>query len=285
MTPEELDIVGQIDQLPRRTSSRKLIGLLGSDTLRARVFDIFGGMEKHQAFLRMMARKKDLEKPGEGTSPYEIVTQKSPSPHVNRALKILDIEKPSPVLAKPSNAGVPKDDTKRKLPRDKPIPSNKKRKIPSPLLFGPLEPHVQVAERIQFNLTPEEKIPFKQMLPSEALDMAYALTTRASICMNYDAGSIKSLLAEELDTVRQELETSLRDSLPSTRDKLAAEYLSLGDEICNERLTNFEQGITITLSNPKVTNTEAPAEATPSSYQATAEETLNAASAAEDTTT
>lgn len=38
MTEDELDVIGQIDLLPRKTFARKLIDLLGSDTLRARVF-------------------------------------------------------------------------------------------------------------------------------------------------------------------------------------------------------------------------------------------------------
>lgn len=38
MTEAELDVISQIDLLPRKTSSRKLIDLIGTDTLRARVF-------------------------------------------------------------------------------------------------------------------------------------------------------------------------------------------------------------------------------------------------------
>ncbi|KOM47838.1 hypothetical protein LR48_Vigan07g154200 [Vigna angularis] len=271
MTPEELDIIDQIDQLPRRTSSRKLIGLLGSDTLRARVFDIFGRMEKHQAFMHMMARKKDLEKSGEGTSsPSKIVTHKTLFQGVNSTLKISNTEKPSPAPTKPSSAGIPKGDVKRKLSHDKSLPLNKKKKITGPLLSRPLDPLVHVAERLQYNL--------KQMSPDEALDMAYELTARASICMNYVAGSAKCLLVEELDTdsrvkatialtqaqddlhqlkrTNDDLKLDLqkdtsqnqalikeKDALVAARDKLAAENLSLGDEICNERLTSFEQGI------------------------------------------
>lgn len=65
---------------------------------------------------------------------------------------------------------------------------------------------MHVAERLQFNLTPEENKPFKGMSRGEALDMAYELNAWASICMNYAADSTKSLLAEELDTVRQDLD-------------------------------------------------------------------------------
>ncbi|BAU01527.1 hypothetical protein VIGAN_11078000 [Vigna angularis var. angularis] len=306
MTPAELDIICQIDQLPSRTSSRQLIGLLGSDTLRARVFDIFGGMEKHQAFMRMMARKKNLEKSGEGTSsPSWIVAHKTPTQSMNPALQISDTEKPLSAPVKASSVNAPANDSKKKLPRDKGTPMNKKRKITGPVLFGPLDPLIHVAERLQYNPTPEEKIPFKRMSPGEASDMAYELIARASVCMNYAAGSTKSLLTEELDTVRQDLEASQkknaeltrhleeimkiaednrakvasaltqaqddlrqlkrtsddlkldfqkatsqnqalmkeRDALVAVRDKLTTENLSLGDDICNERLTGFEQGI------------------------------------------
>ncbi|KOM25938.1 hypothetical protein LR48_Vigan205s007500 [Vigna angularis] len=331
-------------------------------------------MKKHQAFLRIMARKKDLEKSSEGTSsPSKIVTQKAPLSHVNPALKLSENEKPSLVPAKPSSAGVPKDDTKRKLSRDKPVSFNKKRKITSPLLSGPLDPLVHVAKWLQYNLTPKEKIPFKWMSTGKALDMAYELNARASICMNYAAGSTKSLLSEELDIVRQELETSQkenaelsrcleealkafeesrekaataltqaqddlrqlkrtnddlklnlhkatsqyqtlvkeRDSLVFARDKLTAENLSLEDEIYNERLTGFEQGIAqchyffntphnragfdimkvlvdgqlVTLSISEATNIEATAEAVPSTGLATTEGTLNVAFGVEITAT
>ncbi|KOM29349.1 hypothetical protein LR48_Vigan647s001000 [Vigna angularis] len=303
--------------------------------------DIFGGMEKHQAFLHMMSRKKDLEKSGEGTSSSKMVTHKSPSTHATTTLKASDSEKPSFASTKPPSTNAPRDDSKKKIPRDKPVPSNKKRKITGPLLSGPLDPH--------------------------ALNMAYELTARANICMNYAAGSTKSLLAEELDTVRQELESSKKanvelslrledalkvaedgrvkattaltqaqddlrklrrsnddlklelqqsasqyqalvkekDALLSDRDKLAAENLSLGDEIYNELLIDFEQGIAqchyffktplnyagfdimkvlvddklVTLSIPEITNTDAPTESPPLTDQVVTKDTLNASAA------
>lgn len=41
ITEDELDVISQINQFPRKTSSRKLIDLFGTDTLHARVFDKF----------------------------------------------------------------------------------------------------------------------------------------------------------------------------------------------------------------------------------------------------
>lgn len=37
MTEAELEVIRQIDELPRKTPSRQLIDLLGTNTLRARV--------------------------------------------------------------------------------------------------------------------------------------------------------------------------------------------------------------------------------------------------------
>lgn len=53
-------------------------------------------MEKHQAFMQMMARKKDLGKAGEGTSsPSKTTSHSEHSRNVNSTLKISDSQTPS----------------------------------------------------------------------------------------------------------------------------------------------------------------------------------------------
>lgn len=169
-------------------------------------------MEKHQAFLRMMAHKKDLGKVGEGTSSSSKTTPHlAPSCNVNAALKISDSQTPYAVV-KPADPDSSKSEIKRKIAQDKGPSSQKKRKISGPLLFDPLDPNVHVADRLQYNLTPEERKPFKEMSLSESLNMAYELIARASVCMNYFAGTTKPLLVAELEVARKDLETAKKEN-------------------------------------------------------------------------
>lgn len=86
-----------------------------------------------------------------------------------------------------------------------------------PLLTASLDLNVRIVERLQYNRTPEEKKPFIGMSPTEALDMTYELSAQANICMNYATGSTKSLVAEELDVVRQDLETTQKENTELSR--------------------------------------------------------------------
>lgn len=171
-------------------------------------------MEKHQAFLRMMAHKKNLEKTGEGTSSpsKKIVTASAtPSRIVNTTLKVFDTQTPS-ADAKPTNLDASKSKVKRKLPNEKTPSPPKKRKFTVPLLTGPLDPNVHVVERLQYSLTLEERKPFKGMSPNKSLNMAYELIARASVCMNYFAGTTKPLLVTKLEDACKDLETAKKEN-------------------------------------------------------------------------
>lgn len=44
------------------------------------------------------------------------------------------------------------------------------------------------------------------MTPSESLNMAYELISRASVCLNFTVGTTKPLLVGELETAQKDLE-------------------------------------------------------------------------------
>lgn len=159
-------------------------------------------------------RKKGLSKTNEGISSRtkkSTSTSTPPSRQVNTALKISDTQAPS-TDTKPSNLDVSKSKAKRKLPNEKNPSPPKKRKVIAPLLTGPLDLNVHVSDRLQFNMTPEEKKPFKGMTPSESLNMAYELITQASVFMNYFAGTTKPLLVAELETTCKNLEAAQKEN-------------------------------------------------------------------------
>lgn len=171
-------------------------------------------MEKHQSFLRVMARKKGLGKAREGTSsPTKPIGAAStaPSRSVNAALKVSSASIPA-TDTKPIDLEVVKSKAKRKPAQEKTPSPPKKRKVNAPLLAGPLDPNVHVVDRLQYNLNAEEKKPFKGMTPSESLSMAYALIARASICLNYTTGTNKPLLVDELETAHKDLEALKKEN-------------------------------------------------------------------------
>ncbi|KOM41327.1 hypothetical protein LR48_Vigan04g152500 [Vigna angularis] len=275
MTPEELEIVSLLDQLPRKTSSRAPIGLLSSNSLCSRVFD----------------------------------TSKAPR-SVNPAFKIAPYSSPPTT---PSTVQVEDEVSlqrggKRKVVKDKSVCSSKKkkRKVPEgPLMAGPFDSTVHLADRLEYRLDPEENKLLHGMTTGEVVDLAYELNVRSNLCLAYAAGSAKSIIAEELEVARLDLEkakksnedltrrveelqkmaederqkasvilakarnaarqlqkvnddlksdlqksaiqitdlTRERDALAATQAKMTVENKALGDDVCNERFRGFEQGI------------------------------------------
>ncbi|XP_022631506.1 uncharacterized protein LOC111240571 [Vigna radiata var. radiata] len=165
-------------------------------------------MEKHQAFLKMMARKKSLSKGDEGGSSAIKVTSGlggTPIHVVHPALKLTDTTVP-PADTKTKDVDTSKNKTKRKSAQEKTPSPTKRRKVGSSVLTNVLDPTIHVSNRMQFNLNAEEKKPFKGMSPSESLNMAYALIARASVCLNYTASTTRPLLVVELENAQKELE-------------------------------------------------------------------------------
>ncbi|KOM37569.1 hypothetical protein LR48_Vigan03g095100 [Vigna angularis] len=232
MSLDELDVVSQFDQLPQKIFSHKLIGFLGSNTLRARVFDLYGGMEKHRAFLAMMVRKKEeLKKTGEGTSSPNVVGLKNPTPRSVHSAPKVSADQPFNVPLTIPEEVHPESSAKRKMSREKSVSSNKKSKkktLEGPLCTGPLDPSLSIVERLQYNLQPDEKKPFREMSPSEALDMAYELT-----------GAAKSLMVEELETARQDLEAAQKENINLLLRLI--ETLKIAEDDCTKATTSLTQ--------------------------------------------
>lgn len=133
-------------------------------------------MEQHESFARLMARKKKLAKAEASTSfpaPQTESTATVPSSSVKPTLKLSNIQEAA-IDVKPNDPEVSKSKTKRKT-QEKSLSPPKRRKTNAPLLTGPLDPNVHVADRLRFNLSVKEKKPFKGMTPSESLNMAYEL--------------------------------------------------------------------------------------------------------------
>ncbi|WVZ14217.1 hypothetical protein V8G54_011783 [Vigna mungo] len=137
-----------------------------------------------------MARKK-LLKAGEGTSSSATATGSAnvTLTTLSKVTEDVKVAQPKAIRTKP----------KRKAAEKTPSPP-KRQKTKGPLLTGPLDPQAHVSDLLQYNLTPEERAPFKGMTPSESYNMAYELMARASVCMNYAAGTTKPLLVTELET-------------------------------------------------------------------------------------
>ncbi|KOM58075.1 hypothetical protein LR48_Vigan11g110900 [Vigna angularis] len=172
MTPEELEIVSLIDQLPRKTSSRALIGLSGSNSLCSRVF-----------------------------APYS-----SPSS--------------TPSTVQVEDEASLQGGEKRKVVKDKSVSSGKKkrRKVPEgPLLAGSFDSTVDLADRLEYRLNPEEKKLFHGMTIGEVVDLAYELNVRSNLCLAYAVGSAKSIIAEEFEAALLELEKAKKSNENLTR--------------------------------------------------------------------
>lgn len=132
---------------------------------------------------------------------------------------------PKPVIV----PGSTKTKGKRKQTQEKTPSPPKKRKVFGPLLSGSLDQNVHVPDRLQFKLTPEEKKTFKEMSPSESLNMAYELMARASVCLNYSVGTTKPLLVSELETAHKDLATTKKE-ISSLTERLEKAQKSAEDD-------------------------------------------------------
>ncbi|XP_052729451.1 uncharacterized protein LOC128195545 isoform X2 [Vigna angularis] len=155
MTRIELEVVSQLDQLPRRTSSRTLIGYLGSNALY-----FFGAMEKGKVFFTDDGSTK--RRVSEDRRRYLLRYRSSSAPKVHHSFlhrQRCSADSPGastffhPSYFSPCSRGCPrKSGGKRKSSRERSIYSHKrrKRKIPEgPLIVGPLDLNVRIVEHLQ----------------------------------------------------------------------------------------------------------------------------------------
>ncbi|BAT78828.1 hypothetical protein VIGAN_02156800 [Vigna angularis var. angularis] len=109
---------------------------------------------------------------------------------------------------------------KRKVVKDKSVCSSKKkkRKVPEgPLMAGPFDSTVHLADRLEYRLDPEENKLLHGMTTGEVVDLAYELNVRSNLCLAYAAGSAKSIIAEELEVARLDLEKAKKSNEDLTR--------------------------------------------------------------------
>ncbi|KOM50448.1 hypothetical protein LR48_Vigan08g127500 [Vigna angularis] len=259
MTPEDLDLINQLCQLPPKSSCRVLIGFLGNKNLPSNVFDYLSKMDpsKNSTFARLFAQRG-----GETSNPppaVEIVPDQAP-----------------PVESNLKKKG------KRKVAREASAESkHAKRRMPDgPPLPGLLSPNSWVAKRLHFELFTEEKALVSGMTEEEASNMALELIARfnATFKANQDLNlrlaeteqiaeedkkKANTLLAEaratqhrmqrSLDDAKLNFQkatssnatlTAERDSLHDQVTKLEAENKLLGDEVINEHVLGFDKDLT-----------------------------------------
>ncbi|KOM27520.1 hypothetical protein LR48_Vigan432s002500 [Vigna angularis] len=283
MTPEDLDLINQLSQLPPKSSCHALISFLGK-TCHLTYYLSQMDPSKGSTFARLFAQMGgDIRKPGGSSS-------RAPTTTVVPATSLPVQHAPIP----PPPVEIPADQSK-----------HAKRSLPDgPPLSGLLSPNSWVAKRIHFDLFVEEKALVSGMTEEEASNMAMELAARSTMCLAYAAqkrasastelqalqekfdAAVKSnqdltlrlaetermaeedkkkastLLAEaratqrrmqrSLDDAKLDLQkattsntklTAERDSLQDRVTKLEAENKLLGDEVVNEHLLGFDKAL------------------------------------------
>ncbi|KOM34366.1 hypothetical protein LR48_Vigan02g051600 [Vigna angularis] len=173
MTPEELDLISQLSQLPRKSSSRVLISFLNNKNLHSNVFDYLTEMDpaKSSTFAHLFAQRGgEIRKTVEGSSSRTSTT-------VAILVTSLPIQKTQlPPLVKKG---------KRKAARESSVSSKRsKRALPDgPPLSRPLSSNSWVTKRIHFDLFAEEKDLVKGMTEDESSNMALELVVRSTMCL------------------------------------------------------------------------------------------------------
>lgn len=135
---------------------------------------------------------------------------------MNPAIKIAPYSSPfaTPFVVQVQDEASLQRGEKRKIPKDKFMSSSKKkRKIPEgPSLAGSFDLNVHLADRLEYHLAPEDKRLFHGMTTNDAMDMAYELNVQANLCLAYAAGFTNSIIVEELEAARLELEKAKKSN-------------------------------------------------------------------------
>lgn len=103
---------------------------------------------------------------------------------------------------------------KRKATKGKSVSSDKKKRRThkGPLLAGPFDHSVNLADRLEYRLNSAEKKLFQGMIIGEVVNMAYELNVRANLCLAYATGSTNSIIAEEMELARLDLEKAQKSN-------------------------------------------------------------------------
>ncbi|KOM34851.1 hypothetical protein LR48_Vigan02g100100 [Vigna angularis] len=200
MTPEDLDLINQLCQLPPKSSCRALIGFLGNKNLPSNVFDYLSKMDpsKSSTFARLCAQRgSDVRKPGGSSSraPTTAVIPTASLP-VQKAIPPPPMaEVPSPKSPRlrtdqaPQSESIPKKKGKRKAVRESSTESkHAKRSLPDgPPLSG-------------LGMTEEE-----------ASIMAMELAARLTMCLAYVAQK-RASASTELQALQEKFDATVKSN-------------------------------------------------------------------------
>ncbi|KOM40247.1 hypothetical protein LR48_Vigan04g044500 [Vigna angularis] len=224
MTPEDLDLISQLSQLPPKSSSHTLIGFLSNKNLPSNVFDYLSKMDpaKSSTFARLFAQRGgDVRKPGGSSScaPTTAVVPATSLPIQKAPPPPPTAEVPTPNSARrpadkaPPAEPIPKKKGKRKVVRELSAESkHAKRSLPDgPPLSGPLSPNSWVAKRIHFDLFAEEKALVSGMTEEEASNMAMELATRSTMCLAY-AAQKRASASTEFQVLQEKFDAAVKSN-------------------------------------------------------------------------
>ncbi|KOM26287.1 hypothetical protein LR48_Vigan247s000500 [Vigna angularis] len=195
MTPEDLDLINQLCQLPLKSSCLALIGFLGNKDLPSNVFDYLSKMDpsKSSTFARLFAQTGGyIRNPGGSSSraPTTAVVPATSLP-VQKALP----PPPAVEVPSPNSPHRPAD----KAPQSESIPKKS------------LSPNSWVAKRIHFDLFAEEKALFSGMTEEEASDMAMELAARLTMCLAY-AAQKRGLASTKLQALQEKFDVVVKSN-------------------------------------------------------------------------
>ncbi|KOM37394.1 hypothetical protein LR48_Vigan03g077600 [Vigna angularis] len=283
MTPEDLDLINQLCQLPPKSSCRVLIGFQGNKNLPSNVFDYLSKMDpsKNSTFARLFAQRGgDVRKPGESSShaPSTVARPVTPRPVQQASVPPPPVETVADQA--PPSKSPPKKKGKQKAAWETSVESkHAKMSLPDgPPLPGLLSSNLWVAKRLHFDLFFEEKTYAAQKKASasaelQALQAKLDSTVKANQDLTLqlaetermaeeDKKKASTLLAEaratqrrmqrSLDDAKLDLQkatssnstlTAERDSLRDQVTKLEEEVKLLGDEVVSEHVLGFDKAL------------------------------------------
>ncbi|KOM56733.1 hypothetical protein LR48_Vigan10g262500 [Vigna angularis] len=213
MTPEDLDLINQLCQLPPKSSCRVLIGFLGNKSLPSNVFDYLSKMDpsKNSTFARLFAQRGGEVRKSGGSSSH--APPPAVAPDTSRPTQQTSV--PPPVEVVPDQAppieSHPKKKAKRKAAREASVESQPaKRLLPDgPPLPGLLSPNSWVAKRLHFDLFAEEKTLVSGMTEEEVSNMSLELTARLALCQTY-AAQKKASASAELQALQAKFDSTIK---------------------------------------------------------------------------
>ncbi|KOM58054.1 hypothetical protein LR48_Vigan11g108700 [Vigna angularis] len=248
MTPEDLDLINQLCQLPPKSSCRALIGFLNNKNLPS---NVFGGSSHAPTTVAVPATSLPIQK-----APPPLLAAEVPLPKSTRR----------PADKAPQSEPIPKKKGKRKVVRESFAESKRaKRTLPDgPPLSGPLSPNSWVVKRIHFHLFAEEKALVSGMTEEEASNMAMELAARSTMCLAYIAQK-RASTSIELQALQEKYVASVKSNQDLTlrlaeieriadKDKKKANALLAEERAAQRRMQRSFDDLKLDLQNATTSN-------------------------------